>query len=405
MRPRVPASVAICAVLVMARVGSAEDQPRHQVAVIDLSEDKAAGDLSASIYRALNVSDVLRVPDRREFEQFLTGPLLDEDGDPIQHARNYRALADRALFVNYDSKAAEMQAGYGELELQAAKPTDEVRALYAELTLLEGLAQLDQHKLDGAERAFALTHRLDPTAALDPARYPPDITDAFTRAATATTTTAKLTIRGTGRAWVDGQERGDAPGTFDVELGDHVIVLTSVDRVTTGVALRVAGKSQVEIPDAPASPGLQVQRTRLELSRAVTNHDDAARAGAIQELASLLGVGDVVMISKRPDGKLQWETWRDRAPGFSAPQLYTMQKPEALLEGLASDVPAKSPAEPSSPSLSIGKALPSAEEPWYARRWVQASAAAGLAAVIVGVILYARRDQSVAINHDITSGM
>jgi len=400
----VPASVAICAVLMMARVGFAEDQPRRQVAVIDLSEDTAVEDLSASIYRTLNRSNVLRRLDRRELEVYLTGTLLDEDHDRIESARNHRALADRQLFVSYDAKAAEMEAGYGELELQAVTPTDEVRALYAELTLLEGLALLE-HDAAGAERAFALTHRLDPTTTLDPARYPPDIIDAFNHATTDAPKSEKLTIHGTGRAWIDGQDVGDAPSTFDVAPGDHYIVLSGVDRVTTGIAVRVAGKAQVEIPDAPATPALQVQRTRLALSRAVTKGDDAARAGAIQQLASLLGVGDVVMISKRPDGKLQWETWRDRAPGFSPPQLYTDQKPETMLEGLAPAPPPKVAPESGAPSISIGKPMPTPEEPWYSRRWVQASAAVGLAAVIVGVILYARRDQSVTINPDIMSGM
>jgi hypothetical protein len=405
MRPRVPASVAICAVLMMARASFGQDQPRRQVAVVDLSEDKAVEDLSASIYRALNVSDVLRVPDRRQFEQYLTGPLLDEDGGRIQSARNHRGLAENRLFVSYDSKDAATEAGYGEQDLQSVTPTDDVRALYAGLTLLEGLALLDRDP-SGAARAFALTHRLDPATTLDPARYPPDIIDAFNRAAVDAPRSEKLTVHGTGRAWIDGQDRGDAPGTFDVERGDHYIVLTGVDRETTGVAVRVAGKTQVEISDAPAPPALQVQRTRLALSRAVTSHDDAARAGAIQELASLLGVGDVVMISKRPDGKLQYETWRDRAPGFSAPQMYTDQKPETLLEGLAPPVGAKATSDPATPSISIGKPMPGPEDtPWYERRWVQASAAAGVAAIIVGVILYARRGENVAINHDIMSGM
>jgi hypothetical protein len=112
------------------------------------------------------------------------------------------------------------------------------------------------------------------------------------------------------------------------------------------------------------------------------------------------------MISKRPDGKLQYETWRDRAPGFSAPQMYTDQKPETLLEGLAPPVGAKASSDPAAPSISIGKPMSGPEEtPWYERRWVQASAAAGVAAIIVGVILYARRGENVAINHDIMSGM
>ncbi len=409
MRPRVPASVAICAVFATVHVVHADGPARRQVAVIDLSEDDAVKALSTSIYRALNLSEVLRVPDRRELETALTGPLLDEDGTHIQNARDDRGRAENELFTNYDAKQAGAEAGNGEIELQKVTPTDETRALYAQLSLLRGLALLDQHEPGGAARAFALTHRIDPATQLDPTRYPPDIIDAFQRAATAPAQTAPLVIRGTGRAWIDGRERGDAPDSFDVEIGDHYIVLTGADRDTTGVPVTVGKKPTVaEIEDAPAEPALQVGRARLALSRAVAKADDAARAGAMQELAALLGVGDAVLISKRADGKLQFETWRDRAPGFSPPQLYVSQKPEVLLEGLAPAwTPVKPPVDDSPPSAGgISKPLvPQPEQPWYERRWVQASAAIGLAAIIVGAILWARRDENVSINHDIMSGM
>jgi hypothetical protein len=187
------------------------------------------------------------------------------------------------------------------------------------------------------------------------------------------------------------------------------VILTGDDRDTTGVPVTVGNKPTVaEIEDSPASAGLQVARARLALSKAVSTADDAARAGAMRELADQLGVGDAVLISKRPDGKLQFETWRDRAPGFSPPQLYVSQKPEVLLEGLApASVQPKPPVEdPRTSAGGITKPLvPQPEQPWYERRWVQASCAAGLAAVIVATILIARRTEDVSVNHDIMSGM
>ena len=55
----------------------------------------------------------------------------------------------------------------------------------------------------------------------------------------------------------------------------------------------------------------------------------------MKQLAALLGVADAVMISKRPGGKLEWVTWQDRAPGFSAPQAYTHRDPIGYAEPLA----------------------------------------------------------------------
>jgi hypothetical protein len=408
MRPRVPASVAICAVLT-AQLAYAEET-RRQVAVIDLSEDDAAKELSDRIYKAINLSAVLRPPDRHEFDQYLVGNLLDEDGKNIEAAHNQYAAADRSLFTTYDSRIAISQAEQGELDLQNVVPTDETRELYAKLALDDGIAKLDQHDPrdpDAPARAFALAHRLDPVATLDPARFSPDITDAYKHAIEATPVLGHLHVSGTGRVWIDGREQGNAPLDIDIEQGDHFVILTGDDRNTTGVPVTVGKPTVAEIEDSPASAGLQVARARLALSKAVAKGDDAARAGAMRELADLLGVGDAVMISKRSDGKLQFETWRDRAPGFSPPQLYVSQKPEVLLEGLApASAQPKPPVEDSHVSAGITKPLvPQPEQPWYERRWVQASCAAGLAAVIVAAILIARRTEDVSVNHDIMSGM
>lgn len=399
-----PALVAICTVFATVRHAAAEEA-RRQVAVIDLSEDAAVQTLSAGIYKALNQSDVLRNPDQRQYDTYLTGPLFDEDKGRIDAAQRERQEAETALFAAFDAKAAVAAALDGEAELQYAVPTAETRALNARLTLLRGLALLDQHDAAGAARAFALTRRLDPSAQLDPARYPPDITAAFQRAVAAPAAMVALTVHGTGRVWIDGTERGDARGDApfetQIEAGDHAIVLTGPERETSGVALRVQGAAEVAIPDAPASPELEVKRARVALSRAQAKGDDAARAGAMKRLASLIGVGDALMISKRPDGRLQYETWKDRAPGFSRPKVYVDQPPDDLLVGLA---PPRKPAEPVEPPVVISVERPIVaveQKSWYRYRWVQVSAATGLAAAIVAAILYARRDQTVDIDHDI----
>ena len=368
------------------------------MAVIDLSEDDQVKGLSNQIYRALQLHDRLRAPDQRDFDQFLTGPLVDEDADHVKLAGERRAAADSAL-SQLDTKTAELRAREGERELTGVVPTFDVIALYAELSLDLGLAELDQQKINEANQAFVLVHRLDPARQLDPVRFPQDVVAAYDRARATKPALIALAIKGTGRVWIDGVERGPAPGSFDIETGDHLVQLTGADRETRGRSITVAAASSIEIEDAPASDDRQVRRARLVLSRAQAKGDDAGRAGAMKQLAALLGVADAVMISKRPDGKLEWVTWQDRAPGFSAPQAYTHQDPIELLEPLAP------PKQPEPPVRVIPQPpfhpQPIVEEVWYRRTWVQASAVTGAIAAIVGAILYARRDRTLGIDMDI----
>ena len=99
-------------------------------------------------------------------------------------------------------------------------------------------------------------------------------------------------------------------------------------------------------------------------------------------------VHDAVLIEKRGDG-LEVQTWRDRAPGFTELHAYHDQKPIDLLLPLA---PAKAPelppiTFPNPPHLDT--------TPWYAKRWVQASAVSVVVVGIVGALMYATREQSV----------
>ena len=372
---------------------------RRPVAVIDLSEDDQVKGLSNQIYRALQLHDRLRAPDQRDFDQWLTGPLVDEDAVHITAARDRRIAAETAR-NQLDSTKAAAVARDGQHELALVVPTFAVMMLYTELTLELGLAELDQGKLDAANKAFVLVQRLDPARTLDPVRYTQEVVAAYERARATKPAMVELAIKGSGRVWIDGVERGPAPGSFDVETGDHLVTLTGTDRETRGKPITITAAATLEIDDAPATADLQVRRARLVLSRTQAAGDDAGRAGAMKQLAALLGVADAVMISKRPDGKLQWETWQDRAPGFSAPQEYTHQEPLELLEPLA-------PPKPPEPPQRVVKAEPFhaqpivVEEAWYRRRWVQASAVTGAIAVIVGAIVYARRAQFVGVDMDV----
>jgi hypothetical protein len=421
--------VAICAVLTVQTLparadGSGSDSDvsdespkRRQVVVIDLTDDPAAERLSGDLWNVIGSSDDFQSPKKRGFDPWLTGKFADEDSEHIAQAKVLLISAQSRL-DEANAPTAVSEARSGQAQLAQVIPTVEAQSLYAELSLVIGLAMLDEGKAQEASYALALVHRLDPSRPLDPVRYPPDTIAAFKHASEMKPAAVALEIKGTGRVWIDFTDRGTAPGTFEgIEVGEHVITVSGIDRVTTPVLPIIPTKGASPLPPRPAlvkvaatigvpefnaDDPVKVQRARLALARAQAAHDDVARAGAMKRMAELLGVGDAIMISKRPDGKLQWETWRDRAPGFSAPQAYTSQKPEEMLEGLA---PAhRTPSiRTVGPPPFVGPIV--VEQQWYEKGWIQISGATGVILVIVGIILLSTRDHPINFgNGDIKVG-
>ena len=372
---------------------------RRQVAVIDLTEDDRVRALSGALYAAINQSDGLMIPNNsRDYDRDLSGQLVDEDGTPLNQAILARADAQTKLDETHAVEAGGAALS-GEQFLAMIVPTTDAQALYAELSILVGLAALDQGHAQEANLALSLAHRLDPGRQLDPARYPPDVVAAWKRAVDSKPELVTLEVKGTGRVWIDFVERGPAPGVFkDLEVGDHVITVTGFDRKTWGKPQSLTASTMIQVSEQPADGHQKVARARLALSRAQASGDDVTRAGAMKQLAALLGVGDAVMISKRPDGAIQWETWRDRAPGFSPPKQFTNQKPEEMLEGLAG--PRRLPPRRLEPPP-FTKPPIVVEKAWYEQRWVQAAAAGTVLAVIVGGILIANRTQWMNFGGDI----
>lgn len=389
MSTGLPARVAVvCAAL--GAVAAAQPPDRRKVAVVDLSGSAKAIELRLGFYDQLQTHWALRALGDPTVDGYLQGSFeTDDDHARAQHladARKDLADAEDAL-AQFDYPNAARDAEGGRRELFWVTPS-EMASLYADLTLVLGQALLGQgpaHHNEAAE-AFALVHRLDPLKQLDPGRYLPEIVEAYTESKPKPGT-AKLTVIGKGRVWIDGVDKGTAPGTFDVGEGEHIVQLTGETRVTRGDQVTVPEKASVEIPDQDVGVEVKIKRARQALAKAP---DSTARAGAMQLLARLLDVHDAVLIDMR-NGDLAVQTWRDRAPGFSEFVVYRGQSPSDLLLPLA---PAKPPEEPKlavpfTPPIHVD------ETPWYQKSWVQGSAALGATMAIVGIVLYATREQTV----------
>jgi hypothetical protein len=376
--------LAVCALCAGASVAHAD---RREVAVIDLSEDPAALQLAEHLYDTLLGHWALQPLGNRELDAALTGAFRDEDRAGLDDGRKAIARADDELAeFKYEDAAATARDGLA--ALATVTPSAAV-APVAELAFALGEASLGQRKPQDASLAFALVQRLDPMRRVDPARYLPGIVNAFEAARTIHPVRASLDVRGDGRLWIDGVEVGAAPGAFEVDAGMHLVQLAGPERQTRG-ALAGTGTTPLEIATAPADLTLQVARGRVALAKAGASA--VARAGAIQELAHLLGVHDAVLIAKADNGSLLVQTWRDHAPGFSAPSVHANEAPSDLLEPLA---PAQPPEPPKVVEAAVPRPLPvipaETEPPWYRRRWVQVSIVAGVAAIVAGAIVLANR--------------
>lgn len=372
---------AVCTALVGLQIAHAEE--RRKVAVVALTEDEHAKALRKALYDQLQDHWALRSLGDATLDAALEGPLVVDDGE-AQHLRDAKDDLARAedFLAQFDYARATKEAEGAQNELIWVSPAAMTR-LYADATLVLAQAYLGDSQRAKAQQAFGLVHRLDPLRRLDPGRYLPEIVEAYNLSAPSIEP-KKLQVIGTGHVWIDGLDRGTAPGTFDVGAGSHLVQLTGLARITRGELVPPSSAS-VEIPDQAAPPEVKVMRARIQLAHAP---DPAARAGAMQELARLLDVHDAVLIDQRGD-TLHVQTWRDRAPGFSDLIAYRDQKPIDLLRPLA---PAK-PPEPPRIAIPFTPPLHVDDTPWFQKRWVQASAVTVVVVGIVGAIVYATRDQ------------
>ncbi len=392
MSPRTAARWAlVCALLIGGTIARADRRP---VAVINLSQETQTREIAAALDGELAIH-----PDLRSLPNTTASALLeytDDDRVPIDTAK---IQLGRAISELGDVKFPEAikEATEGERALWTVSPAEAAK-LYADLSLVIGQAyHLASPPNDKeAAAAFALTSKLDPRRVLDPVLYPPDVRDAYKAASAASAATGTLSITGAGTAWIDGQEVGTAPGTFTTSPGTHVVWLTGMERETRGAAVVVdAGReTAVAIPDVAASDAQKLQRARLALSRAT---DAFTRAAAMKHLADLANVHDAILLSTS-GGKVIVQTWRDRAPGFSALRERGNERPIDLLAPLAP--PKKIAVEPP-----IRVVPPIVEKRWYQRNSVRAGIAIGIVSAIVGGIVWANAGPGFQPwNRDITRG-
>lgn len=388
--PRAALVAALCTLIAHVAIASAERRP---VAVIDLSGVPAGEQLARELGNALNNHERLKPVDDVQLPVLLIGELVDEAAEPLARARTLLDDADQRLQRReFGDAAASAEAG--QRALGDATPNRAVIAAYARLTFVLAQARLGQGQPDVAAATFRLVRQLDPEFAPDARRTFPEVIAAFEAANQAAPDPGKLKVTGHGRVVIDGRDAGAAGGTFDVIAGRHVVWLIGPERDPRAKQVAVvAGKpAELAVDDAPTGKVGLVRRARLALKVAP---DPAARAAAMHRLAHLLEVRDAVLLTA-VNGKLIVQTWRDRAPGFSALREHKGEAPEAVLEPLAPR-PRRVVRRPDPPPIRI----PVIEKRWYEKPRTWGIGGAVMTALVVGAIwAYASWERSVPLGDD-----
>jgi hypothetical protein len=354
---------------------------RRPVAVIDLSNDQAVREVAGKLLDLLALHVELSPPAISDGAA-LVDRLPPDDEPRLAEAQKKRLAAEHNL-TQRNFREAAIDAVEGQEMLLHATPGAAI-SLYADLALALGQSRLGEKKDAEAREAFALTYRLDPTRTLDDLHFLPEVVQTFEAAKHADAGTGTIAVRGAGKVWIDGEEVGSAPGEFKVSVGRHVVWLTGLLRETGGKEVLVTSSraGDATIMDGPLTRPQKVVRFRVALSQA---QDPAARASAMNALAAFVKVHDAVLLSM-VNGKMVWQTWRDRAPGFSAPRDLGHDSPMEILNQLA---PPRPVIEPEPPQV-----VPIENRRWYRQTRVQVGLAATLVVAIIGGYLWAHYTQA-----------
>ncbi len=329
MSARLAAATALLCTLFGGRANAedpAVDEPRTRadarpIAVIELSDTEPGRDLARNIAREIDKRD-----DLRSFDPVLAPALIDKGDDKeatqVTDARKYKQAAEDDL-SSYKFPDAASKASEGQKKLHYATPTPAVATLYAELSFVLGAARLGERKSIEAQGQFRLAHAVDPAFKPDAIRYLPEVVEAYEAAIKAKVPPGQIGVTGTGKIFVDGREVAElyeSSQRVDTTAGPHVVWLIAADREPRGDQKIVEPnrKTEFAIEVAKFGPNRKLQQLKSGLKQAP---DPAARASAMQALATEIKVGDAILINA-VNGKLIIQTWRDRAPGFSALREY-----------------------------------------------------------------------------------
>ena len=250
-------------------------------------------------------------------------------------------------------------------------PNEQIRAALADVAFQLGLVYLGQKDLESTKRAFRSVRFVAPDKELDPARYPPNVVEAF-RAAAPATELAPLSITTAfdGLAvFIDGKLRGKTPLEVSLPVGTHYVT------VTGDLFVPIGGKANVG-----TDPILRLEplnKSAAQRARALVAHH---RTGKLSQLDLARELSE---ITKSPALILIVGTKPNQFVPFANGKLGEAASAKTLDSALRFIAPPPS-LELRNPSGPVP-----APTPWYRRRttYVIGGIAAGAIASVVTTIL------------------
>ena len=374
--------------LAAALLSQAAGAAPRRVAILNAASDgragaRAAGALRRALARQQPDLFPLAAGDlSRALEESLPAKL--EADRVLDHARAQLDTAHRAI-AQFEQSSARRALGQAEALLLTVEPNERVVKLLAEVNFQAGLVHLHEQNLGLAVDAFRqvlrLDHRREP---LDPARYPPEVIQAFEAARrengklVPTPLEVSATFDGV-PVYLDGVKIGITPLRTAVAAGPHYLLLAAGEFLPMGQKLDAVPRQRIS---------LVVELERLPLARRATEmrrrlaaapgemRDRMRRAG--REAALLAGVDSVLVVGDAagtPSAAV-YERNADRLSLFRPVDghvdgLFGLLVP-APTPGLMDLVPIEERTPPT---------------PWYAKSWVVASLSASLGATILGLVV------------------
>jgi hypothetical protein len=357
----------------------------RRIAVLNAASDGATGArAAAALRRALLVEQSELSPLAagdlsRALEEVL--PSETESDLALRQARGQLDAAQEAM-AQFEPALARRALARAESLLLAVPPDDAVVQLLAEVSFQAGLVHLSDQNRGLAVDAFRQTLRLAPERRrLDPARYPPEVVQAFEAARGSAGGPGALDVSATFDGvpvYLDGVRVGVTPLRTEIAPGPHYLVLAAAEFLPQGRKLDPAPRERMSL--VVELERLPLARRAAELRRRLARHgperEELRRAG--REVALLSGV-DAVLVVSDPHGAPAVAVYERNADRLSLFRPVDGQVSRVF--GLLLPAPGPAPLDL--------LPLEDREKPvaWYLRPWAVGALSGGAIAVVLGAIL------------------
>jgi hypothetical protein len=358
----------------------------RRIAVLNAASDgdvgaRAAASLRQALLGESELSPLAAGDLSRALEAAL--PAESETDDALRVARAQLDAA-RSAIAHFEPAPARKALAAAEAQLLAVEPDERVIQLLAEVSFQAALVHLRDQNRGLAIDAFRQVLRLTPEREdLDPARYPPEVIQAFAAARRPAGDPAVLAVSATFDGipvYVDGVRIGVTPLRTEVAAGPHYLLLVAPEFLAEGQKLDAAPRDrislEVELERLPLARRASEMRRRLESSHGA-RRENLRRAG--REVALLAGVDAVLVVGDGPGmpAVAVYERNADRLSLFR-PVDGQVRKLFGLLL----------PAPPPGPIDLLPDEEREKPAPWYLKPWGVASLGSGAVLTIIGVVIF-----------------